>query len=242
MYKKRIIADTNAKKKSGDQMTEVVYIALRERVQVTQPLVTVKDVADVYTQNQSTVEQIQGVPLFAFVTENTLPKKRKGRIRHYKATRQIISMLRVIQEIQRSGISHLLLPTGEQDCIVEYIGEKVPRKFWEFWKLFFVCLICLAGGAFSIMAFHNDISLPDMFQKFYTFVTGMPSDGNTLLEFMYSIGLGIGIVVFYNHVGKRRISKDPTPIEVSMRTYEQEMNSAMVKDWEREGKIIDVSP
>ena len=69
---------------------------------------------------------------------------------------------------------------------------------------------------------------------------GRKSNGFTLLELSYSVGLAVGIIVFYNHVGKRRISKDPTPIEVSMRTYEQEMNQAMIESWEREGKKIDV--
>jgi hypothetical protein len=107
-------------------------------------------------------------------------------------------------------------------------------------KVALVCLLCMFGGAFSIMAFHNDISITDFFQGFYELVMGSASDGFTILEVSYSVGLMAGIVLFYNHIGKRRISKDPTPIEVSMRSYEKEMNEAMVASWEREGKKIDV--
>ena len=90
------------------------------------------------------------------------------------------------------------------------------------------------------MAFHNDISITDIFTQFYEIVTGQESNGFTILELAYSIGLAAGILVFYNHIGKRRITQDPTPIEVSMRTYEQDMNNAMIQAWEREGKKIDV--
>lgn len=228
-------------------MTEIVYVSLRERVQVKDPIVRVQDVADVYTKNPETIKQVQLVSLFAFSTgykkksmaENE-PGKNSERIKVYKGSRQVISMLYVIQCIQQAGYPFLILPSGQQNCIVEYIGEQKKHMWWEFLKLSFVCLLCLAGGGFSIMAFHNDISITDMFQKFYELVTGKPSNGFTSLEVFYSIGLGLGIFIFYNHVGKRRISKDPTPIEVSMRTYEQDMNNAMVEDWEREGRIIDV--
>lgn len=221
-------------------MTEIVYIALKKRVQVEKPIVTIKDVANVYTQNTMLVGQIEKIPLIAFVTEKSIPKNRKKQIKHFRDIRQVVSMLFVVQQIQKAGISHLLLPTGEQNCIVEYIGDRVVRPWTDFLKLFFVCLLCMFGGAFSIMAFHNDISLPVIFHKFYQLVYGTPSNGNTILEFMYSIGLAAGILIFYNHVGKRRISKDPTPIEVSMRCYEEQMNDAMIESWEREGKVIDV--
>lgn len=57
----------------------------------------------------------------------------------------------------------------------------------------------------------------------------------------YSIGLAIGIIVFFNHIGGRRITKDPTPIEVEMRIYEDDVNNALVETADREGKTIDVS-
>ena len=85
-------------------------------------------------------------------------------------------------------------------------------------RLVFVALLCFAGGAFSIMAFHNDISITDLFRQLYELVMGEKSSGCTILEMSYSIGLMVGIILFYNHIGKRRITQ-PTPIEVSMRGH-----------------------
>jgi stage V sporulation protein AA len=46
--------------------------------------------------------------------------------------------------------------------------------------------------------------------------------------------------VFFNHIGGRRITKDPTPIEVEMRTYERDVNTALIETAGREGKVKDV--
>ncbi len=70
---------------------------------------------------------------------------------------------------------------------------------------------------------------------------GQPAPGYTILEFTYSIGLALGIIVFFNHIGGRRITKDPTPIEVEMRNYERDVNDALIETADREGKTIDVS-
>ena len=68
-----------------------------------------------------------------------------------------------------------------------------------------------------------------------------PSDGYSILEVSYSIGLALGIVLFFNHVGGRRLTKDPTPIEVEMRVYETEVNKALIETADREGKTVDPS-
>ena len=55
-----------------------------------------------------------------------------------------------------------------------------------------------------------------------------------MIEFTYSIGLAVGIIIFYNHFGKAKITKDPTPTEVEMRTYEDEINSVLVEVADRQ--------
>ena len=80
-----------------------------------------------------------------------------------------------------------------------------------------------------------------MFIRVYEMVMDEPSDGITILEISYSIGLASGIILFFNHIGGRRITKDPTPIEVEIRIYEDQVNNALVETADREGETIDVS-
>ena len=103
-----------------------------------------------------------------------------------------------------------------------------------------VVFLTFAGAAFSIMAFNNDVDTAKLFRQIYTLLTGKVSDGFTVLEFTYCIGLIMGILVFFNHFGKKRFSADPTPIEVEMRTYENEIQSTLIEAYSRKEKEIDV--
>ncbi len=85
------------------------------------------------------------------------------------------------------------------------------------------------------MAFNNDVSTVDMFGQFYTLMTGQESDGFTILELTYSLGLSAGIIAFFNHIGGRRLSKEPTPIEVEMRLYEDDVNTTLINTSSRNG-------
>ena len=70
--------------------------------------------------------------------------------------------------------------------------------------------------------------------------TGNESDGFTVLEISYSAGLAIGILVFFNHFFKWKVSADPTPLEVEMRTYEEDICKTLIEDAGRKEREIDV--
>ena len=62
----------------------------------------------------------------------------------------------------------------------------------------------------------------------------------TELEICYSIGLAVGIIVFFNHVGHKKITHDPTPIQIEMRKYETDLDTAFINNAERRGHSVDV--
>ena len=67
------------------------------------------------------------------------------------------------------------------------------------------------------MAFNNDVGGTKLFGQIYELVMGKQSDGFTVLEVTYSIGLTFGILVFFNHFGKKRFTVDPRCRCVSMK-------------------------
>ena len=124
--------------------------------------------------------------------------------------------------------------------MLEYVGNKKDTPFATTFKIIFVSLICFFGTAFTIMAFHNDINVTGLFEEIYALFGLTYRGGAGALEIGYSLGLGAGIVVFYNHLGKRRITKDPTPLEVEMRIYEDDVNQTLIDNAGREGVEVDV--
>ena len=61
-----------------------------------------------------------------------------------------------------------------------------------------------------------------------------------MLEFMYSIGMIVGILIFFNHFGGKKFSVDPTPMEVEMRLYENDIQTTLIENYSRKGQEIDV--
>ena len=89
------------------------------------------------------------------------------------------------------------------------------------------------GAAFSIMTFNNDVDTGKLFSQIYTQVTGQTSNNFTILEIAYSIGIGLGILFFFNHFGRMKITNDPTPMQVQMRLYEDDVNKTIIEDIDR---------
>lgn len=176
--------------------------------------------------------------------EQILAKVKTIKLHHFKKDEQkrtVISILKVIEEIGKSFPNVSVENIGETDVLVEQIDVDKHKGPVQTAKIVFVSAIAFFGTAFTIMAFHNDIAINDVFSKVYEMVMGQKSDGYGILELSYSIGLAVGIILFFNHIGGRRITKDPTPIEVEMRVYETDVNKALIETADREGKSIDVN-
>ena len=135
----------------------------------------------------------------------------------------VISILKIIACIHEKYPGLEVQNLGETDLNVTYEMQKTPSKWVHVAKTILVVLITFFGAAFSMMAFNNDVDVDKLFGYIYYWMTGKQSSGFTILEVSYSVGITIGILVFFNHFGKRRFSVDPTPMEVQMRLYENDI-------------------
>lgn len=209
-----------------EKMTDEIYINLSQCSKIEKNDVTVKDAATVWCRDEKIKNRVNSIKLYDF----------KGK----KETRVIISALKIVEEIQKEIQGVQVVPTGETDVIIELNTKEPPSVWWEYVKVVFICFIVFFGAAFTIMAFNNDVAVHDIFAQVYEYVMGKENDGFTILEVTYSVGIAIGILVFYNHFGKKRLSKDPTPIEVEMRQYETQINTTMIDGVKRKEAHIDV--
>lgn len=204
-----------------------IYIKAEQNVEMQSEDVYVKDIAKLACSDEQILAKVKAIKLHHF---------KKG-----EPKRQVISLLRVIEEIDKVCPGADVQSIGEAAVMVELINVDKHKGPVQTAKLVFVALVSFFGTSFTIMAFHNDIGINDVFTKIYEMVMGRPGDGYSILELAYSIGLAVGIIIFFNHIGGRRITKDPTPIEVEMRIYEEDVNKALIETADREGKTIDVS-
>lgn len=74
------------------------------------------------------------------------------------------------------------------------------------------------------MNFHEDVSMRDVHIALYEIITGERNDYPYLLQIPYSIGLGLGMIVFFNHIFKKRLNEEPSPLEVEMFNYQLDLD------------------
>lgn len=211
-------------------MNSIIYIKADRNIEVTKPSVTIGDVFEIECSNSKIVKNIKAKKLFQFSGN---PEKAKT-----KKRRAVISVLKVISCIHDSYPEADVQNLGEADIIITYENQKTSRKLGQLLKVIIVVLITFTGSAFSIMTFNNDVQLSYLLMQIYELQTGRPSNGFTVLEITYSIGLIVGILVFFNHFGKKKFSADPTPIEVEMRLYENDIQTTIVETYARKGEEI----
>lgn len=208
-------------------MKEILYVKVEQNIDVYNRQMTLKDVAKLYSTNKEMVQKLEKAPFYAI--PNDAPKK------------NMFSILKVYEAIHRLYPDVEIQNLGELDFIVEYRDTPEKKRSLQYWKAAFVCLIVFFGAAFTIMTFNEDVNVAKVFDKLYEFVMGQKKSGASVIEVAYAIGLPIGILIFYNHFRRKEVQNDPTPIQVEMRNYEEQINKAMIKTAGREGKSIDAN-
>ena len=152
------------------------------------------------------------------------------------AKRIVVSTLKLVELMENACPGVTVQIVGEPDVLVEWIEVGTYKGPAQWLKTTLVCLVSFFGTAFTIMAYHNDVGINDVFTEIYRMFMNREPQGLNVLEVSYSVGLALGIIVFFNHVGSRRLTKDPTPIEVAMRNYEEDVDKALIATAAREGK------
>lgn len=211
-------------------MSDILYLKIDRNIVVKTPQVALKDIASMTCANQPVVNRLKTLRVHTF-HESSGRKK--------KAQQEVFSILKILELIGKEYPSLQIQNEGETDFVVEYIPNR-ESKWLEIAKAVIVCILIFFGSAFTIMTFNNDVGVSDVFAKFYFQVMGRESSGFTQLEICYSIGIALGILVFFNHIGRKKVTHDPTPMQVQMRLYEQDVDSTFIENSSRKGTNIDV--
>lgn len=192
-----------------------IYIKPVEKVQMVQKReVHLRDVAEVFLSGR-TKGEAETLVVFR------IPSDRKKTY--------LLSVMDIIRTLNEKYPDATVVNVGEMDILIEYLPQPERKtKMWTLVKVAFVSLILFVGAATTIMCFHTDTQLPLIFQNIYYIFFGENREMPALLSIPYSIGLGLGIIIFFNHFSKVSLTEDPTPIEIEMTTYEKETNASVI--------------
>jgi len=194
-----------------------IYIKPKKKVSLSnQTEIVVSDVAEVVAAKEIT-KKINNMKL---LNVDTNSKKKQN---------YLVSVTDIITVIKKAYPDYTVNNVGEMDTWVQYLAQKSPDKTWLKWlKIAFVVVVLFIGSSTAIMSFHTDGQIPKIFEKYYSIFFGEEKTNPAIISIPYSIGLAVGIFVFYNHFMGKKITDDPTPIEVEMEQYDREVTETMI--------------
>ncbi len=141
----------------------------------------------------------------------------------------VVSITDIIKIIKKKFPDYSVINLGEKDTIIDYSPVIVKEnQFLKILRIIFVCIVLFMGAATAIMSFHSDAQIPDVFKNYYKIFFGYELDNPKIIAVPYSLGLAVGIIVFFNHLGNIKITRDPTPIEVEMSLYDTDIYNTLV--------------
>ncbi|MGI6006579.1 MAG: stage V sporulation protein AA [Ruminococcus sp.] len=203
-------------------MSVTLYMQTDKNIRVDHTDVFLKDVAALSCSDPTVLARMQALKIC------TIHEEQYGRYP--------VAVSDILKKIQKENPDVEVVHLGEPNFILTFENPRDKNRWHSAGKVIFVCLVTFFGTAFSIMTFNTDVDLPSLFHHVYESFTGMPYTGITILEISYSLGIGLGAIFFFNHFGKRKITQDPTPMEVEMRTYEDSVDTTIIEQQERKSQ------
>ncbi len=192
-------------------MKETLYIQIQKSIHIDKPTLYVSDIGELFCQDKTIENEISHIVL-----------------KNLKDKKVCMNAIDVVKEIQSKYPNVDVNSIGEPEFIVEYAVHKPRPRVLEFAIVFFVAAFTFLGSMYAIMAYNNDVGTVEIFENVYEFLGLSDYSDNNVLEIAYGIGLALGIIVFYNHFGSFKITKDPTPIQVEMDKYQKDIDDTLI--------------
>lgn len=206
-------------------MADLVYLKLSESCLVDKKKVKVKDVAKVLSANADLRFGVEKLELMSFSGSKE---------------QQVISVMYILQLIHQSFPDCTVMPLGATEVVVYYRTYDTGDKAKQILKFVLICFVAFFGAGFSIMSYNSDVNMVGQLDVMKNIFVGQTEKEYPVAGIAYSLGLFIGIIIFFNHGARKKFTDDPTPLQVQMRQYEQEVNQTVITDSERKKAVRDV--
>jgi len=197
-----------------------IYLKLKKKTSLSGvSQITIKDVSEVVAP-PDVAKKLEATKVV------NIEKKRK--------TGYLVSVTDVIKLVKQAYPDATISSLGETDTWVDYAPVHTHESVCARWlKVAAVTVVLFIGSATAIMSFHNDAEIPKVFQGVYELIFGCKNENPVLIEVPYTIGLALGIMIFFNHAMGRKFTDDPTPIEVQLSIYDTEVSDTVIDIMER---------
>lgn len=110
------------------------------------------------------------------------------------------------------------------------IESQVERRKPSVAMFVLVWLLLFFGSALTIMNFHADVNMLEVQIRIVEMLTGHRDEHPYIFQIAYSLGIGFGMVIFFNHLFKKKWNEEPTPLEVEMYLYQKNIDQYVINE------------
>ncbi|AIF43521.1 stage V sporulation protein AA [Virgibacillus sp. SK37] len=192
----------------------IVYLRMKKSVELPPKYkeVTLKNIAHISTDS-SYKEELDNIIIYH------ITKKDKNIV--------VIDSFLIIDYLNQKFPKLEMQVIGPAQCIIR-IHER--KKTLSFLLVAMVWLVLFIGTAMTIMNFHYDVSMQEVQQKLHFLLTGKESEYPLWIQVPYSIGLGIGMLLFFNHWFSKKFNEEPSPLEIEINNYQQDLDNYLIQN------------
>ncbi|WP_121615014.1 stage V sporulation protein AA [Virgibacillus halodenitrificans] len=191
----------------------IVYLRMKKSVELPKyQEVTLKNIAHI-SIDSSYKEELENTTIYH------ITKKDKNIV--------VIDSFLIIDYLNKKFPELELQVIGPAQCIIRIHEKKKPLSFL---LVVIVWLILFIGTAMTIMNFHYDVSMQEVQQKLHFLLTGQENEFPLWIQVPYSIGLGIGMLLFFNHWFSKKFNEEPSPLEIEINNYQQNLDDYLIQN------------
>lgn len=137
---------------------------------------------------------------------------------------EVLPALKIIDAIHKYDEEIDLRILGNSEILLDVQGEVNEHKILSILKTIIISFSLFFGAALAIINFHVDVEMDKSLQIVYKIITGEESTEPLVLLIPYSLGIGVGMSVFFNHIFRKKWKKEPSPLEVEMYLYHKNID------------------
>ncbi|RCW64860.1 stage V sporulation protein AA [Saliterribacillus persicus] len=192
-------------------MNQKIYIRLKKKIRMKKKgMLYLKDVSFI-TGDSDLMKNIALLPIYQVEDKD----KNVVVLDHYQLLKHILS-------VHKNITIEFLGPT---QVIIEIIKD---NKKMPVLNIIIIWILLFIGSAMAIMNFHYDVSMQPVHQQLFFLLTNKEVAQPLWIQVPYSIGLGVGMILFFNHIFRKRINEEPSPLEIEMFKYQQDLDDYYV--------------
>ena len=149
-------------------------------------------------------------------------------IRTYKekdSNYDVIHIGEVIDKIKEKLSTAHITFLKTDDVVIFFNENKKDRT--KYLRVLLVSIVVLMGSIMGIMNFHADVNMIHSQSTMVNALTKNPKKYLPYFQIPYSIGIGVGVALFFNKFIPTYAKNEPSPLDLKMKSLNKEIENEL---------------